>query len=174
MSVKNLILLTAAIHFGLISNGQTLKDTSSFGKIDIVGIWQRNYKEAGNGLLQNFRFFSNGNFEVHFSNENEDVRDIFEIKGTYRLAGKKLFLTIRSREVAVGGKISLSESSEDGNIFQITNGTLKEIMEPNPKEDPVPILIMVSTKTNIYLDNEEYYKMSKADLKAEDIDPGQF
>jgi len=153
----------------LSANGQVQKDTLSIGWKDLVGVWQRNYKEAGNGLLQNFRFFSDSTFEVHFTDPGEDVRTIRQLKGSYRLDKKLLYLTIKSRVVYEGGEIYIIESIEDANIFELANGTLKEIKEPNPKESKVPILITVISKAKVTFDNETYYKMRKEDLMHEGI-----
>ena len=167
--MKNLILILSALT--AIPVGSHLKrDTGYIQRKDLIGVWQRNFKEAGNGLMQNFRFYSDSTFEVHFSNPDEDARDIWELKGTYRLAENSLFLTIKSRVIAVGGQITLTGSSENDNIFHITGGTRKEIMQQDPKESPEYISITVVTEGKILLDNETYYKMTKEDLKNEGIE----
>jgi hypothetical protein len=110
---------------------------------------------------------------VHFSNEDEDARDIWELKGAYRLVKNSLYLTLKSRVVYEGGKITITESSESANIFHIPGGTEKEIKEPDPRESDTPIFITIISKGKIMLDNETYYKMSKDDLKNEGIE-GKF
>jgi hypothetical protein len=167
--MKNLIMILLILS-ALTSNGQIKKDSLYLTKKDLIGVWQRNFKEAGNGLLQNFRFFSDSTFEVHFSNEDEDARDIHQLKGTYRLENKRLYLTIKSRTIIEGGNITVSESSESGNIFRISGGTRKEILEPDPKESRVPIFITIVSKVKIMFDNEIYYKMTRNDLKNEGIE----
>lgn len=170
--MKKLVWILPTL-FVLNATAQVKKDSVFLTRNDLVGVWQRNYKVVGNGLAQNFRFFRDSTFEVHFSDFGDDVRDIRELKGTYRLVNKKLHLTIRSRVVYVDSKITISESSEDANIFDVT-GTRKEIAEPDPKEYPVPIFITVVSKGKIMLDNETYYKLTKDEIKNEGIDPTGF
>lgn len=166
--MKNLIWILSIL-LTLRANGQVKKDTLYLSTNDLIGVWQRNFKEAGNGLQQNFRFFRDSTFEIHFSNEDEDARDIRELKGTYRLVKGLLYLTIKARVVTEGGKITIGESSESGNIFHITGGARKEVTETDPQESRVPIYISVIKKGKIMLDNETYYKMTKDDLKNEGI-----
>jgi hypothetical protein len=124
--MKNLLFLLSIVA-ALPAAGQVKKDTTVYlSRKDLIGVWQRNFKEAGNGLLQNFKFFSDSTFEVEFTNEDEDLRDVWGLKGTYRLEKESLYLTIRSREVYEGGQISIAESTESGKIFHFTDGTLKE------------------------------------------------
>jgi hypothetical protein len=154
-------------------SGQTKKDISYLSTKDLIGVWERDSKQAGNGLEQNFRFFSDSTFEVDFTNSGEDARDISEIRGTYRVVKELLYLTIRVKVVTEGGKIAVTESSESGNIFDITGGARKEIPEHNPAELPEPILITVVNKGKIMLNNETYYKLTREDLKKEGIE-GKF
>jgi hypothetical protein len=170
--VKKLVWILSIL-LTLRASGQAKKDTLYLSTKDLIGVWQRNFKEAGNGLEQNFRFFSDSTFEIDFSNGNEDARDIRELKGTYRLVKRSLYLTIKSRVITEGGKITVTESSESAYIFHITGGTRREIAEPDPHQSPVPIFITVINKGKILLNNETYYKMSKDDLKNEGIN-GKF
>ncbi|HTI91877.1 MAG TPA: hypothetical protein VL727_14885 [Puia sp.] len=166
--MKNLIWILSIL-LTLRASGEVKKDTLYLSTNDLIGVWQRNFKEAGNGLLQNFRFFRDSTFEIHFSNEDEDARDIRELKGTYRLVNRSLYLTIKSRVVVQGGKIAITESSESGYIFHFTGGISKEIAEADPHESRVPIYINVIEKGKIMLDNETYYKMTRDDLRNEGI-----
>jgi len=172
--MKNLILLIwMAI---LVSNvsGQSKKETNYLDGKDLVGVWQRNFQAVGNGLQQNFRFFPDGKFEVHFADEQDDARDIYQLKGTYRLVKNALYLTIRSRVVYENGKMEISGSNEDGNIFQYNGGVSREIPEPDPKECSSPIYLTIISKENAKLDNEVYFKVSAHDLKAVGINPADF
>jgi uncharacterized protein (TIGR03066 family) len=169
--MKQVIVLLNLLVLALNVFAQAKKDSCCMTTKDLVGIWQRDSKRVGNGLQQNFRFFDDGTFVVNFSNESEDARGIYAIKGKYRLVGNKLYLTIISKTVVEGGKIVPTGSNETFFIFTIEGGEVKEIKEVNPKELPDPIYIIIDGKDHIEISNETYYKISKEDLKAIGIDP---
>jgi hypothetical protein len=158
----------------LKTTAQGKKDTTSISNQDLIGVWQRSFKDVGNGLEQNIRFFRDGRFEVHFADGGDDARDIYALKGTYRLVKTALYFTFTARVVYEGGKMAISGSNEDGNIFQLTGGTTKEIKEPEPKESSEPVFISIITKGNIRLDNEVYFKLSRDNLQAVGIDVKDF
>lgn len=147
------------------------KDTNLLTKDGLIGVWQRDNKNVGNGLRQNFRFYPDGTFVLNFANGDEDLRVIWALKGGYRLVGDQLFLTIVYRTVEEGGHIEMSGSNEDFNIFGIAGGVVRDIREPDPKELPDPLYISVKEKGHIDIGNEDYYKISRKDLLSIESGP---
>jgi len=169
--MRNFIMLLSSFALVLHVFGQGKKDSCCIEKDDLMGVWQRDSKRVGNGLEQNFRFFNDGTFVVHFSNDNEDSRGIYALKGKYRLVKNQLYLTIISRKVVEGGKIITAQSNETSYIFTIEGGTVKEIKENDPKELPDPIYVILKPDGHILLGNETYYKIRKEDYKLAGIAP---
>ena len=160
--MKPIILLLSSFILVTQLFGQKKKDSCCIARKDLVGVWQRDSKRVGNGLEQNFRFFDDGTFVVHFANDNEDARGIYGLKGKYRLVKNQIYFTILSRTVVEGGKIVTAESNETSYIFSIEGGTVKEIKEVDPKELPDPVYIIIKPDGHIELGNETYYKIREA------------
>ena len=131
----------------------------------LVGVWQRDTKRVGNGLEQNFRFFDNGSFVVNLGNQGDDARGIIALKGRYRLDHNNLYITIISRTIVEGGKISIDDPGVSYSNFSISGGQIKDVPEGNPGELPDPLVITVVALGHIELGAETYYKISKAKLK---------
>ena len=170
--MKRILLLLNSIMLVMHLFAQGSKDSCCLAKKEIVGVWQRDSKEVGNGLEQNIRFFDNGSFEMRLANEGEDARGIYALKGKYRLVKNSLYITVLSRTVVEGGKISISPSNERLNIFSVVGGNLKQIEETDPKEIPDPIYITIMGQGHIQLDNEIYYKIPWKDLEKIGIHSG--
>ena len=124
----------------------------------MVGTWQRNYNRAGNGLFENFHFFSNGTFVLDLSGNNDDARSLIKLKGKYRLTNDSLYFTILSRTVEEG-KIEMVDPGVNRGIFTFDDSTIKEIKEKNPKELTDPCFITIIKPNKIKLNDELYYKI---------------
>ena len=140
---------------------QSKQDSCCLAKQELVGVWQRNSPRYGDELEQNFQFYADGKFEVDFGDDGDDARDIQCLRGRYRMVKNELFLTITSRVVSVGGRITTAEPIADANIFKIDSSEYKEIVERNPREMDIPCLIVIIKKGHIKINNEIYYKMYK-------------
>jgi len=167
--MKHLLLFGIALVIGLTVFGQPNDDSCRISRRDLVGIWQRDSRRVGNGLLQNFRFYGDGTFVVNFTNMNEDARGIIAIRGKYRLSRDRIFLTTLYRTVREGGTIVPTGSNQTYLIFTIEGARKREIKEESPKE--IPIYIILHPDWNIELSNESYYKLKEEDLKSLGIDP---
>lgn len=170
MKMKQLILFVNVLFLVVQLSAQGKKDTCCLDKKELLGIWQRNSNRVGDGLEQYFQFLADGSFVLHFCSEDEDIRGIYAITGKYRLVKNGLYLTIISRTVAEGGKIALEDYSETYHTFILKGSELKEIKEADPKELR-PLRIIIDEPGKIELGNETYYKLSKQNLKALNIDP---
>jgi hypothetical protein len=107
-----LCLLLASILPSIFCRAQNKNDTATLTKAGLVGVWQRGTRRVGNGLNQNFRFYPDGSFVMHFDDDGEDLRVIWALKGRYRLLKDQLYLTIFYRTVTEGGHIEISGSSQ--------------------------------------------------------------
>jgi hypothetical protein len=163
-------LLLTSIFSGLTCLAQQKKDTTLLTRDSLVGVWQRDTKRVGNGLRQNFRFYADSTFVLHFYNGDEDLRVIWSLKGRYRLVKDKLYLTIVYRTVIDGGRIESSGSNEDYYNFMMAGGIVKDIREKEIKEMPYPLHIKQNDKGYIEIGNEDYYKISNEDMQS--IEPG--
>jgi hypothetical protein len=148
-----LILLLAVFHV----EGQVKKEKCFISKEDIVGTWQRNEKIVADGLNQNFQFFKNNTFVFNIGDNGDDVRNIIQLKGKYRLDNGSLFFTITSRTI-VEGAIEISDTGISLNIFDISRTKTKEISEKNSKELD-PCYITFYSNTHIEINHEIYYKV---------------
>lgn len=137
---------------------QQKKDSCCLLKKDIVGIWQRNDSVIGSGLNQNFQFLDNNSFILNIGNDADDVRNIVQLKGKYRLDRDMLYFTITSRTI-LEGPIGIADAGISLNIFSIEKGKLKEMSEHNPKEIPDPCYITLFSRKHIKINNEIYYKI---------------
>jgi hypothetical protein len=140
-------------------DAQIKKDSCCLAKKDVIGTWQRNDSIVGSGLAQNFRFLENNTFVFNIGNDADDVRDIIQLKGKYRLKKDTLYFTITSRVIA-DGPIEIPDQGISRNIFSIGDNKTKEIREPGQKEIPEPCFITLFTKKHIKINQEEYYKIS--------------
>ena len=148
----------------LIARSQ-VKSSSALliSKSELVGVWQYYTSQIGSGLGESFRFFKDGHF-VYSYNPVDDTRNIIELDGMYRVDDKKLFLTIKSRVVRIGGKIEVGGAGTDENLFVFANDSTKKVIEVNPKEAD-PLLILKTNKAtpsslSIKINNRVYYKLS--------------
>jgi len=137
---------------------QQKKDSCCLSKKDIIGTWQRNTSIVGNGLNQNFQFFKNNSFVFNIGNEADDVRNVIQLKGKYRLDKDALYFTITSRTI-VDGPIEIADGGISLNIFSIKEIKTREVAERNPKELPDPCYITLFTNSHIKINQEIYYKV---------------
>jgi hypothetical protein len=140
------------------SLAQMTKDSGRLSKQQIVGIWQRNDSLVGSGLGQNFEFFADHSFVFNIGSEADDVRDIIQLRGKYRLVEDMIYFTITSRKV-VEGAIEISDPGISLNIFNIAGSKIREIPEKDPKELADPCYITLVGKSHIKIDQEQYYKV---------------
>jgi hypothetical protein len=140
------------------SLAQMTKDSAWLSKQQIVGTWQRNDSLVGSGLGQNFQFFADNSFVFNVCGEADDVRDIIQLRGKYRLVKDMIYFTITSRKV-VEGAIEISDPGISLNIFNIAGSKIREIPEKDPKELADPCYIAFVSKSHIKIDQEQYYKV---------------
>jgi hypothetical protein len=140
------------------SFAQMTKDSAWLSKQQIVGTWQRNDSLVGSGLGQNFQFFADNSFVFNVGSEADDVRDIIELRGKYRLLKDAIYFTITSRKV-VEGSIEISDPGISLNIFNIAGSKIREVPEKNPKEMADPCYITLVSKSHIKIAQEQYYKV---------------
>ena len=129
------------------SRAQTVKDSAWLSKQQIVGTWQRNDSLVGSGLGQNFQLFADNSFVFNIGGEADDVRDIIQLRGRYRLVKDMLYFTITSRKV-VEGAIEISDPGISLNIFNIAGSKIMEIPEKDPKELVDPCYITSVSKSH--------------------------
>lgn len=53
VQMKNMLCILSTL-LVLSASSQVKKDTVYMNQKEIIGVWQRNFKEVGNGVLQNF------------------------------------------------------------------------------------------------------------------------
>lgn len=140
--------------------GQQKNDTCCLLKKDIIGTWQRNDSLVGSGLNQNFQFFKNDTFIFNIGSEADDVRNVIQLKGKYRLDKDKIYFTITSRTI-VEGPIEIADPGISLNIFSIGKGKVREVPEHNLKELADPCYITLFTNSHIKINQETYYKVKK-------------
>lgn len=134
------------------------KDLCCLSKENIIGTWQRNDSIVGNGLNQNFQFFKNNTFIFNIGNDADDMRDIIQLKGRYRIMKDTIYFTITSKTI-LDGPIEIADPGISLNIFSIGGKKVKEVAERNPKELPDPCYITLFTNTHIKINQENYYKI---------------
>ncbi|MFI5148114.1 MAG: hypothetical protein ACHQRM_00160 [Bacteroidia bacterium] len=159
MNIKfSYALLLSLCLSNFILFGQAKKDSCCLSKSDLVGVWQRDNELVGSGLAQNFEFYDNNTFVLNLSSMSDDLRDIIQVKGKYRLAEDKMYFTFTSRVIREG-KIELTDGGISLNLFEIKSTKVKEIPEPNPKELVDPCYITLISNKQIKLSNEVYFKV---------------
>ena len=158
MVKQAIVIVLLVLSFSTDLFSQKKKDSCCLVKANIVGTWQRNTSLVGSGLGQNFQFFSDDSFVFNIGDDRDDVRDIIQLKGTYRLTKNMLYFTITSRKI-VEGPIEISDPGISLNIFNIGGGKVREVPEKNPKEISDPCYITLFSKAHIKIDQEQYYKV---------------
>ena len=157
--MKSFFVIALVVTFFCIkSMGQQKKEINYISKKDIIGTWQRGSNIVGSGLRQNFKFFQNDSFVLNIGEDGDDMRDIIQLKGKYRLVKDSLFFTIKSRTV-IDGTVELSDGGISLNIFSIKKKQIKEVPEPSIKELPEPCYITFFSKTDIKINQERYYRI---------------
>jgi hypothetical protein len=107
------VILVISIFFNLSYNklnAQNLK------KEDLIGIWQYGSSEINSGWFDNYQFFNNGSF-VFNTNQNDGLKRVINIGGTFSLKSDTLFLYINFSKELLGCS-----------GWVIENGTVKTIM----------------------------------------------
>jgi len=157
--MKQIFLIFLVVNtFSVRLFAQQKKDSCCILKKDIIGTWQRNDSVIGSGLNQNFQFLKNDSFIFNIGNDGDDVRNIIQLKGKYRLIKDTLYFTITSRTI-IDGPIEISDPGISLNIFSIGGKKVKEVPERNPKELTDPCYITLFTNTHIKINQENYYKV---------------
>ena len=100
---------------------------------------------------------ANSTFVLYLTNF-EDVRDIIQLHGSYRVDGEDLYFTIMSKTI-VKGKIDLAEPGVDLNIFTIYPDTTIEVPEVDATELSYPCYITYISSNHVKLNNEDYYRV---------------
>ena len=154
----------------LCAQEHAVRDTCCLAPKDLVGVWQRDSKEIGNGIGQNFQFHTDGSFflDMHAA-EGEDARAVISIQGKYRLVKNKLFITILGYTIIQGARIYMPDQELNTTIFGLEGGAPKLIMEPHPVEDKDPLFIRFTTDGGVLIGSEAYYKVSPKDYKMAGI-----
>jgi hypothetical protein len=155
--------------FSCTAFGQTKNKNNHVHLVSLVGVWQFGDPRVGNGLNQNFEFYSNGKFIFHVGKIGDDLVSTTQIKGKYRLLKDSLFFTFTSRVILIGGKIGTVDHGLDYGIFEFEGAKQKEILETNPKEDIDPTIITIISKNHIKINNEDYYKIDPLLLKEQHL-----
>lgn len=158
MKTKYLCVSLVILILSQPSLSQVTKDSAWLSKEQIVGTWQRNDSLVGSGLGQNFKFFSDNSFAFNIGTDADDVRDIIQLRGKYRLVKDMIYFTITSRKV-VDGAIEISDPGISLNIFNIAGSKIRVVPEKDPKELPDPCYITLISKSHIKIDQEQYYKV---------------
>lgn len=158
MAKKSLVIISILLVFSTDLFSQIKRDSCCLLKADLVGTWQRNDSIVGSGLEQNFKFFKNDSFVFNIGNAGDDVRDIIQLKGTYRLTKNMIYFTITARKI-LEGPIEISDPGISLNIFDIAGKNIIEVPEKSPKEMQYPCFITLYSKRRIEIDNERYYKV---------------
>ena len=99
----------------------------------------------GSGLNQKFQFFKDDSFVLNVGNDDEDLRDIIQLKGKYRINKNELFFTVNSKTI-IDGPIEIADAGISLNIFTIKKRKLIEVREPNPLEISDPCFITFISK----------------------------
>jgi len=153
-----LLLIAVTSIIACKADCQPKKESVWLSSTEIVGTWQRDSKEVGSGLLQNFKFSKNNTFVLNLGSDADDARDIIQLNGKYRLVKDSLFFTITSKKV-VEGKIQIADGGISLNLFNISGKNVREIPEKDSKESPDPCYITRISKAHIKISQEQYYKI---------------
>jgi hypothetical protein len=156
--MKRIIFILVAMFVSVGIFAQQKKEACCLSKKDIVGTWQLNDSIVSSGLNQNFQFFENGSFVFNVGGDADDVRNIIQLKGKYRLDKDQIYFTIISKTI-VEGNIEISDPGVSLNIFSIAQGKVREVLETNPKELTDPCYITLFTNHHIKINRESYYKV---------------
>ena len=156
--MRMLLLIAVTSIIACKADCQPKKESVWLSSTEIVGTWQRDSKEVGSGLLQNFKFSKNNTFVLNLGSDADDARDIIQLNGKYRLVKDSLFFTITSKKV-VEGKIQIADGGISLNLFNISGKNVREIPEKDSKESPDPCYITRISKAHIKISQEQYYKI---------------
>jgi hypothetical protein len=86
-----------------------VSDSTETLKPDLVGLWQLGSHEVAAGYHDNYRFFADSTFIFAHTDFNWAKREL-SYSGTYILKGSDLTITIRARNLQVGGHIEHENS----------------------------------------------------------------
>ncbi|MEO8712558.1 MAG: hypothetical protein ABI405_10565 [Parafilimonas sp.] len=158
--MKNLLLLLFILKISSSQSlAQQITDTCCIlKKEELIGIWQRNDSLIGSGLNQNFQFFKDDSFVLNVGSDDEDLRDIIQLKGKYRISKNELFFTVNSKTI-IDGPIEIADAGISLNIFTIKKEKLVEVKEPKAQEISDPCFITLISNKHIKINNEIYYKV---------------
>jgi len=166
MKKFSIVFLLVTILFSIKVVAQTtsksLLSQPGISQADIVGRWQINSPHTGDNPLENFQFFKNGTFIYNYETE-DDTRNIFQLKGKYRMEKNRLFFTVTSRKERTGGGLETGALGTDEFLFVFDNDSTRVVHYKKPKElDPLFILDVKKTTEffKIKINNRTYYKLS--------------
>lgn len=158
---KRVFIFTTTLIILLFNNlnAQNLK------KEDLIGIWQFGSSEISSGWFDNYQFFNNGSF-VFNTNQNDGLKRVISIGGTFSLKSDTLFLYINFSKELLGGIPSRSNIA-GGSGWVIDNGTVKTIKHKQTREN-----LMIQKGDNST--NQSYILLNSIKyFKAED-DPNNY
>lgn len=150
------VLLTISCSHVFSQEKQSLAYITKDG---LVGTWQRGSKVVGSAMNQNFIFGKDGTFVLNLDSEGDDARNLIKLRGKYRLVKDELYLTILSR-IYVDGDLEVAGMGITFSLLQFgANSKIREVKEVNPKEILDPCYITVTSRNNIKLNNQVYFKV---------------
>ncbi|MGA3014637.1 MAG: hypothetical protein ABSD71_11475 [Bacteroidales bacterium] len=159
-------LLVLIIFPLLISFDSFCQQKNVITQEELIGIWQVNSDEIASGWLDSYRFFGNKEF-IFSPNQNDGLRRIISIKGTYRIANNKLYLKVISTDELEGGHFERSHITTLSDTWEIAGGVIKNLIQPTREEEVVEMKRCnneTSKKTCILFDGRKYYKLENDPL----------
>lgn len=160
-SFKHIFIISniCFIFFCNVVNAQNLE------KEDLVGVWQFGSSEISSGWYDNYLFFNNGSF-VFNTNQNEGLKRIISIGGTFILKSDTLFLYINYSKELTGG-IPTRSNTVGSSGWAIQNGTVMTI-----KHKPVKEYLIIQKGDNPT--NQSYLLLNSIKYFKADDDPNNY
>jgi hypothetical protein len=163
MNISLRVLLILVFSCGCSKIFAQAKKGTFINKKELIGTWQKDFYRVGNGLNQNFKFFSDGRFIFSNGKYGDDAVSTIKLMGRYRLVKDSLFFTIASKTI-IEGELEMVDPGIDLGIFQYgPKSTVKEVKESHPKEMAEPCFLTYLKRGKIKLSNGMYYKVIAKD-----------
>lgn len=130
-------------------------------KKQLNGTWQAESPDIGSGYGELYKFYLDGKFSYSPS-ENDGLKRIISIKGTYEIKGKELLLTTTSTEEKVGGNLTRVPFITTNDSWAIKEAKLVEV-KLNPVVHYLTIELnrdTIHSEPSILIDNRPFYRLN--------------
>ena len=134
-----------------------MAQTKDKNNVNIVGFWQLDSWQPGDGWNDNYRFYKNGEFEFNLNQMVDNLKKVVGLKGKYRIKGNVLYTTVTNYYEMEGGKFMRDTSVFITKSWIYGGGHVVEKEQKNSTEEGISIQFAKEKNHDCFILNGKKY-----------------